>query len=613
MKPNSLFFCALVLSALALTPAVSLASPMITNIGSARVTLSLSPDPPQPGTEVATIGVEGIAQGALAKTTVTYSSSMPTMSMSGASGTALRVAGQPIRWTFQLPMAEATQWNLTLHFGGGFTGSASFAFDVMGGISTATGGAMAAMGTGHEDVWRSMALALAIFIALGVLAALFIARSLSANGRMPQWLNRSTVTLAAIAVIVVIVAAVIQSQFSPPSMDMSAMSNVQGSAPIPVTLARAERLSSGPVIAAPGVIQALLMEDVAARAPGILRNFTAYNGTHVFAGETLAYLEEPELGAQASAASASARSDQAAAQAAMIEAHHHAPNELAIAQADAAAKAERARYWRSEIQRENVLLGNGAISQQEYDDEKAQAAAAYADAESATRSVHDAMANLEMTQQQAVSAQERAASSGAAAEAVGIMAGYTRIVAPSDGIVAKRLVDPGSYVQSGTAVLRVAVISKARIEANVAQEDLSAIRTGSRLNATLPSGRIVHATVTSVQPAADPTTHTAQVEAIVDNPDGRLVPGTYVRVTIFSTSVRSRSGVSVPSAAIVGAGPDTMVWIDVNGTAHRVPVSVLSDDGTTAQVDGEIKSGDRVVVEGATDLEEGMPITERAS
>ena len=612
MKSHNLFFCALLLSYLAVAPAPSMASPMFANIGHARVTISLSPDPPQLGTEVVTIGVEGIAQGALAKTTVTYSSGMPAMSMSGAAGTAARDVGQPNRWTFQLPMAEATQWALTLHFSGGFTGSARFVFDVVGGVSSASSGQMASMGTGHEDVWRGLALALAVLIALGALAALVTVRSLSAHRRMPQWLNRSTVTLAAVAVIVVIVAAAIQSRFAPPSMDMSAMSNVQGAAPIPVTLGRVLHLSSGPVIAAPGAIQALLTEDVAARAPGILRNFTAYNGTHVSAGQTLAYLEEPELGAQASAASASARSDQAAAEAAMIEAHHHAPNELATAQADAAAKAERSRYWQSEMRREQVLLENGAVSQQEYDDEKAQAAAAYADAESAMRGVHDAMANLEMTQQQAVSAQERASSSGAAAEAAGIMAGYTRVVAPSDGIVVKRLADPGSYVQAGTPVLRIAVINKARIQANIAQEDLSAIRTGSRLDATLPSGRVIHALVTSVQPAADPITHTAQVEAIVDNSDGRFVPGTYVRVVIFGTSLRSRSGVSVPSAAIVGAGPDTFVWTDVNGSARRVPVSVLSDDGTTAQVAGNIQSGDRVVVEGAADLEEGMPIAERA-
>lgn len=613
MKPNNLFFCALLLSTLALAPSPSMASPMIANVGSAQVTLALSPDPPQLGTEQVTISVGGVAQNALANTAVTYTSSMPTMNMSGASGTAQRVPSQPNRWTLQLPMSEATQWALTLHFVGGLTGSATFTFDVVGSASSASGGAMAAMSGSHEDAWRNAAFALAILIALGAVALWYIMRSLSRSGRIPNWINGSSVTLATIAVVVVVAAAVLQSRFAPPSMDVSAMSNVQGSAPVPVTLARAQRLSLGTTIAVPGVIQAFLTQDVAARAPGILRDVTAYNGTRVFAGQTLAFLEEPELGAQAMAASASARSDEAAAEAAMIQAHDHAPNGLVIARADAAAKAERARYWRLEMQRETLLLDNGAVSQQEYDDERAQAAAAYSDAQSATRSVHDAVANLEMTQQQAVSAQERAASSAAAAAAAGVMAGYTRVVAPSDGIVVKRLVDPGSYVQLGVPVLRIAVINRARIQANVAQEDLSAIRTGSRLDATLPSGLVIHATVTSVQPAADPTTHTAQIEAIVNNSDGRLVPGTYVRVVIFGTPMRSHPGVDIPSAAIVGAGPDAEVWIDVNGAAHRVSVQVLSDDGTTVQVAGDLKPGDRVVVEGAENLEEGTPISERAS
>jgi len=628
MKRQRFFICALVLGVLAVIPLGASASPMIARVGAARVTLTLSPDPPRAGTEKLTVGAAGVTPDMLRETGVTYSSSMPAMNMTGSSGTATAIAGKLGHWTFQLPMATAAQWAIMLHFSRGLRGTANFKFDVIGespaggspmpamnGGNTAgmSGGNMPGMGGDNVGAWRTAVFALAILLAIGALVVWLVARSLSRAGHIPSWLNRSTVTLAVVAIVVVIGAAVAQSRFAAPSMDMSSMSNFQGSAPVPVTLAPVQRLSPDPTITAPGVIQAFLMQDVAARAPGILRDFTAYEGTRVFAGQTLAFLEEPELGAQAAAASASARSDEAAAAAAMIEAHHHAPSELAIAQEDAAAKAERARYWQSEMQREKLLLDNGAVSQQEYDDERAQAAAAYADAESAMHGVHDAMANVEMTQQQAISAQERAASSLASAEAAGVMAGYTRVVAPSDGVVVKRLVDPGSYVQSGTPVLRITVIDRARIQANVAQEDLSVIRLGAPLSATLPSGRVVHAKVTSVQPAADPTTHTAQVEAIVDNSDGRLVPGTYVRVVISGTPMRSRSGVDVPSAAIVGAGPDTVVWTDVNGTAHRVPVAVLSDDGTTAQVAGDLKSGDRVVVQGAQDLEEGTPIAEQSS
>jgi len=223
------------------------------------------------------------------------------------------------------------------------------------------------------------------------------------------------------------------------------------------------------------------------------------------------------------------------------------------------------------------------------------------------------MANLEMAQQQAIAAQQRAASSGAAAQAAAVMAGYTQIIAPDDAIVVKRLVDPGTYVQVGTPVLRIAVVGKARIQANVAQEDLAVIRPGSRMDASLPDGRVVHARVTSIQPTADQATHTALVEAIVDNPGGLLTPGTYVRVVIHGVGSAERNAVNVPSAAIVGAGADAAVWTNVNSSAHRVPVGIISDDGTTAQISGDLKSGDRVVVQGAQDLQEGTPIVGQSS
>jgi hypothetical protein len=67
----------------------------------------------------------------------------------------------------------------------------------------------------------------------------------------------------------------------------------------------------------------------------------------------------------------------------------------------------------------------------------------------------------------------------------------------------------------------------------------------------------------------------------------------------------------VPSTAILG-GASTAVWIDQAGTAHRVSVTVLSDDGTTAQIAGLLRRGLHVVVAGASNLEEGQAITEAA-
>jgi len=55
------------------------------------------------------------------------------------------------------------------------------------------------------------------------------------------------------------------------------------------------------------------------------------------------------------------------------------------------------------------------------------------------------------------------------------------------------------------------------------------------------------------------------------------------------------------------------VWTSVDGAAHRVPVHVVADDGVTATVTGRLKHGERVVVDGASSLEENQPIADSRS
>jgi multidrug efflux system membrane fusion protein len=166
------------------------------------------------------------------------------------------------------------------------------------------------------------------------------------------------------------------------------------------------------------------------------------------------------------------------------------------------------------------------------------------------------------------------------------------------------------YVAAGTPIARIAVVRQLRVQANVAQQDLAAISIGTPIDARLQNGTFVRGRVTSLSPIADSTTHTAAVEAIVNNTRTDLVPGGFVRVTIHARAARTAAGIQVPSAAIVGSGADTAVWTDVNRTAHRVAVRIVTDDGTTATVSGDLDRRARVVVDGAATLQEGQPITE---
>jgi len=103
------------------------------------------------------------------------------------------------------------------------------------------------------------------------------------------------------------------------------------------------------------------------------------------------------------------------------------------------------------------------------------------------------------------------------------------------------------------------------------------------------------------------------VEAIVDNPGRHAVPGGYVRVIVAARSAVPRNAMQVPSAAVVRGTEDPAVWRVVDGSVERVPVRVISDDGHAAYIMGDLHSGDRIVIDGATDLQTGARVAEASS
>lgn len=628
MRSLAAFFCLLVLIYLADNALPAFASPMIERVGSAQVTLTLNPDPPTTGAVHGTIHVSGASAVALSRTTVRFQTNMTSMGMAGPAGLT-RSGHAPGDYVFDTTLNAATPWSVVLQFTGALHGSATYRFAVMdkpNNTSVMTGMSAASSSSGSPDAWRNALFAL---IALMLIGAFVLRRD-----RRPK-----TIGLFVAAGLLVLVLAVLQNRYASSATDTASMSNMQGTGATPVTLTTVRSGQDNTNVFAPGIVQPYLTQDIVTRAPGILQNFNVYVGDRVGAGEILATLDAPELGSQAQAAYANAQAQAASARAAAIEAHNRAPVALSIAQNEAAssrtdlaaaiadqrAKSQQLSYWNNEITREQSLYSQGAVSQQELQDERAQAAAANSAYQGALQHVAslqqqvqaaasrtaDASASIAMTQQQADAAQAQAIQAASAAQGAGTMAAYRTVVSPDDAVVVKRLVDPGVYVQAGTPILRIAVINRLRIQANVAQEDLSGIVIGTPMEARLPSGKVLHGRVSSMSPAADPTTHTTLVEAIVPGVGSDIPPGGYVRVTLHGRGLALFGALQVPSVAVVGGGSDTAVWLDESGTAHRVHVQVLSDDGTTAFVRGSLRRGARVVTDGASTLEEGQAITEQ--
>jgi len=575
---KSIFVLALLPSILALATAWGFASPSVTQLGNARVSIAISPDPPTVGSSTVTVDVTGVPTSELNGTTVRYTTTMPSMNMSGPSGVASRVTGSSNRWRFQIELGTATTWSLQVQLSGGISGVARRSLVVGPGSSNNSTATMNA--SADDAAWRN-----GIFVLIGVL---FIGVLVLRRDRRPL-----TIATVVIAALVVLGLAYAQSRYGSSSTNMSSMQGAAGVAPIPVTFARVGGQTGTSSIQAPASVQPYLVQNVVARAAGVLADFNAYTGDRLKAGDVVARLEEPELQSNALAAEAAAR--------AAADQRASAQYDVVSSRADVAAQREKVRYWSAELSRERSLLKAGAVSVQEYQDERAQAATARSAYSSAVAKVSGAKALARAAQ-----AQVEQATAGAQTQ--NVLAGYADVIVPSDSVVMKRLVDPGVYVQPGTPILQVAVVNRLRVQAQVAQQELAGIEIGTPVDVMLGDGRVVHSAVSSFSPVVDSNTHTAIVESIVPNAGDVYQPGGFVNVVLHPRSSSSAHAFSVPSAAVVG-GVSSAVWVDRDGNAHRVAVTVLADDGTTAQVTGNLRPGSQVVVTGASGLEEGQPIT----
>jgi multidrug efflux pump subunit AcrA (membrane-fusion protein) len=183
---------------------------------------------------------------------------------------------------------------------------------------------------------------------------------------------------------------------------------------------------------------------------------------------------------------------------------------------------------------------------------------------------------------------------------------YTHIVAPFDGVVTARFVDPGALIQAsgslakspseGSApsksgavpVVTIADISKLRVYIYVPESDASAIREGvpAVLKIHEFPGRDFTGTVTRFAKSLDLSTRTMLTEVDIENPQRELYPGMYADVSLELT--RHRNALELPATAIGNTERgESFVFVVNNQALARVPVK--TGIGNAAEV--EIVSG----------------------
>jgi multidrug efflux pump subunit AcrA (membrane-fusion protein) len=275
----------------------------------------------------------------------------------------------------------------------------------------------------------------------------------------------------------------------------------------------AQRLQSN------ATLEAFEETELFAKISGYVVQVRVDIGDHIKADEVLAAIDVPELEKELAEAEAQLESRKRSADSARRQVEHNKAD-LALQEAT--------------LKRQESLAGKGVgryVTDQSLDEAKARAEVSRAD-------LGVAESNLKLADAQVDVA-------AATVDRTKALLGYSKIVAPFDGVVSQRLVNRGDLVQAATStrttpLFKVHRIDIIRVFCDVPENEVAQVRVGDPatvkpigLNGTQFTG-----TVTRFAARLDPQTRNMRTEIDLQNTDGRLYPGMYAEVALEEQASR---------------------------------------------------------------------------
>lgn len=388
--------------------------------------------------------------------------------------------------------------------------------------------------------------------------------------------------------------------------------------PIQITTAKVQMREVAAFIQATGSLAAQETSDIAPKAAGKVVNVSANVGDFVGQGAVIARIDDKD--ARLRLAEAQAGVNQAIAGVRQAEARlglsqngtftataipevlsANANYEQAVAELKLA-EANEARY--------RDLVKTGDVAMILYDQYRTARDTARARLNSAKQARETAVNVAKQSNQAIKSAQ--AAVEGARTQVGTAQAAVadTVVRAPFAGFISNRPVAVGEYVSSASIVATLLRTNPIKIQIQISESDVPAVSIGKGVSIELDAykDRKFAGAVTAVNPALDPTSRAATVEATIENGDNVLRPGMFATARI--TKQGGSAGFFVPRAAVYNdqSTQSYRVFVIEENVAKLRVVQLGTEEGDTIQILNGVSADQTIAANNLDKLFEGAKV-----
>ncbi|MBU0986183.1 MAG: efflux RND transporter periplasmic adaptor subunit [Proteobacteria bacterium] len=182
------------------------------------------------------------------------------------------------------------------------------------------------------------------------------------------------------------------------------------------------------------------------------------------------------------------------------------------------------------------------------------------------------------------------------------------ITAPIGGVVRRLDAKAGLLLNVADPIARILQIDTVKAVVGIPESDLATVRAIETVELSIQALNDLKVVGRKHVLASSPDNKARlyNLELAVANPDGALYPGMFVRAEIVKKV--AEASMIVPLYTVITRNGEQFVYVEENGVARRRPVKLGILEEWRVQVTNGLSPGNRVIVEGHRNVEEGRKV-----
>lgn len=178
------------------------------------------------------------------------------------------------------------------------------------------------------------------------------------------------------------------------------------------------------------------------------------------------------------------------------------------------------------------------------------------------------------------------------------------VYADQSGVVIRRYISKGDYVNKGSVLFEIADLSNVWVLLDAYESDLPFMKVGQEISITIASipGKEFTSNISFIDPLINPQTRTASVRAELNNSQQMLKPEMFVKGKIKASLSVSEKSLVIPKTSLLWTGKRSVVYVKVPNTEFPAfemrEITLGASLGEYYIVEGGLTEGEEIVTNG---------------